>query len=37
MSRKPDTAYRLLEKLVAAGYLEARRNGRKTEYSLIAG
>ncbi|MCL2599563.1 MAG: putative DNA binding domain-containing protein [Treponema sp.] len=35
IDKKPDTAYRLLEKLVAAGYLEARRNGRKAEYSLV--
>jgi len=32
--KKQDTAYRLLEKLVAAGYIEAKRKGRKNEYIL---
>ena len=27
--------YRLLERLVDAGYLEARKSGRKAEYSLF--
>jgi len=35
INKKPDTAYRLLERLVDAGYLEARKSGRKAEYSLF--
>jgi len=35
IKKKPDTAYRLLEKLVSIGYLKVKRNGRKTEYYLV--
>ena len=34
IKKKPDTAYRLLEKLVVSKYLKAKRNGRKMEYRL---